>query len=244
MVAATPVAEWPLQWWFGPFHDAAVWQLQQLIGFHSSQAAICLMGKHALPGRWKHLVPPKCRYQPTNLHTTITLQKFPHPTPKAQQLLLGQSLLIIDAAWSYSDTPQSVELLWTSDQRDTETSSWQHTTPTRDRLPRRRDSNTQSQQGPRLLPRGIVPTKNNKKKFQRTDSRKAHTLKCHHRFFQNQFHFTSLKDNFFRAEFDIVRPEQAVDIVHTLQDGRPRSGDSMGCKGKRFKSSPNFPESV
>ena len=41
----------------------------------------------------------------------------------------------------------SVELLWTSDQPVAETSTWQHTTPTRDRHPcPRGDSNPQSQQ--------------------------------------------------------------------------------------------------
>jgi hypothetical protein len=111
---------------------------------------------------------------------------------------------------------------------------------------------------PRLRPRGEVPRKNNKKKFHNPDSRKSHTLKCHHRFIQNQFHtlkchhwfiqnqfqFTSSKHNFFRVEFDIVRTEQTVDVVHGLQIGRPRSGGSMDCKDKRFKYSPNFPERV
>ena len=32
------------------------------------------------------------------------------------------------ASWSHSDTPHSVGLLWTIDQPDAETSSWQHTT--------------------------------------------------------------------------------------------------------------------
>jgi hypothetical protein len=46
-----------------------------------------------------------------------------------------------------SDTPHSVRLLWTSDQPDAQTSTWQHTTLTRDRhqCPRR-DSNPPSQQ--------------------------------------------------------------------------------------------------
>jgi hypothetical protein len=44
------------------------------------------------------------------------------------------------------DTPHSVGLLWMSDQPVAETSTWQHTTLTRDRHPcRRRDSNPQSQ---------------------------------------------------------------------------------------------------
>jgi hypothetical protein len=48
----------------------------------------------------------------------------------AQQPPVGQDLLIIEDSWSHADTPHSVGLLWTSDQPDAETSTWQHTTPT------------------------------------------------------------------------------------------------------------------
>ena len=37
--------------------------------------------------------------------------------------LLGQGLLVIEASRSHSDTPQSVGLLWTSDQLVAETST-------------------------------------------------------------------------------------------------------------------------
>jgi len=60
---------------------------------------------------------------------------------------VGQGLFDIKASRSHSDTPHSVGLLWTSDQLDTETSTWQLTTPTRDGHPWcQRDSNPQSQQ--------------------------------------------------------------------------------------------------
>ena len=36
--------------------------------------------------------------------------------------------LIVKFPWSHSDTPQSVGLLWRSDRRVAETSTWQHTT--------------------------------------------------------------------------------------------------------------------
>ena len=39
------------------------------------------------------------------------------------QTLLGQVLPIIEASWSYSDTPHPVELLWTSNQPNAETST-------------------------------------------------------------------------------------------------------------------------
>ena len=64
-----------------------------------------------------------------------------------QQPLVGQGLLIIHTTQSHSDTPHSVGILWTSDKPDAETSTWQYTTLTRDRHPRRRrGSNPQSQQ--------------------------------------------------------------------------------------------------
>jgi len=45
------------------------------------------------------------------------------------------------------NTPNSVGLLWTSDRPDAETSTWQHTTLSRDKRPcLRRDSKPQSQQ--------------------------------------------------------------------------------------------------
>jgi len=53
----------------------------------------------------------------------------------AQHPLMGQAFLFIEGSWSHSDTPRSVRLLWTSDQPDAGTSSWQHKTLTRDRHP-------------------------------------------------------------------------------------------------------------
>jgi hypothetical protein len=52
----------------------------------------------------------------------------------AQQPLLGQGLLIIEASRLHSETPQSVVLLWMSDQPDAQTSTLQHTTLTRDNI--------------------------------------------------------------------------------------------------------------
>jgi hypothetical protein len=53
--------------------------------------------------------------------------------PIAQQPLVGQGLLIIEASRSHSDTPHSVGLLWKSDQPDAKTPTWQHTTLLRDK---------------------------------------------------------------------------------------------------------------
>jgi len=65
----------------------------------------------------------------------------------ARQPPMGHDLTIVQDSRSYSDTPHSVGLLWTSYQTNAETSTWQHTTFTTDRhqCPRR-DSNQQSQQ--------------------------------------------------------------------------------------------------
>jgi hypothetical protein len=41
---------------------------------------------------------------------------------------VGQGLLIVEASRSHSDTPHSAGLLWTTDQSDAETSTWQHIT--------------------------------------------------------------------------------------------------------------------
>jgi len=45
-----------------------------------------------------------------------------------QQPLVSHGLLIIEDSRSHSGTPHSVWLIWTSDQPDAETSTWQHTT--------------------------------------------------------------------------------------------------------------------
>jgi len=69
---------------------------------------------------------------------------------------VDQGLLIIEDSWSHSDTLQSVRLLWTNDQPDADTSTWQPTVHTRDRHPCSwRDSNTESQQasGTTLMPK-------------------------------------------------------------------------------------------
>jgi hypothetical protein len=48
---------------------------------------------------------------------------------------VGQGLLIMEDSWSHSDTSHSVGLLCTSDQPDAETTTWQHTTLTKQRHP-------------------------------------------------------------------------------------------------------------
>ena len=77
----------------------------------------------------------------------------------AQQSPVGQGPLIHEVSRSHSDPPHLAGLLWMGDQPDAETSTWQHTTPTRAMQPfHRRDSNTQSHKqataDPRLRPRG------------------------------------------------------------------------------------------
>ena len=52
----------------------------------------------------------------------------------AQQPLVGQGLIIIQASLSLSGPPHSIELLWASDRPDTNTFTEQQTTLTTDRL--------------------------------------------------------------------------------------------------------------
>jgi len=47
--------------------------------------------------------------------------------------LVGLRLLTIDVSKANSDKPHSVRYLWTRDRPVAETSTWQHTTITRDR---------------------------------------------------------------------------------------------------------------
>jgi len=79
-------------------------------------------------------------------------------TPMAQLLLVGQGLLITEASRSHSDTPHLVEILWTSDQSDAETCTWQQTALTRDNHApggiRSRTPNKRATEDPRNRPRG------------------------------------------------------------------------------------------
>jgi len=71
-----------------------------------------------------------------------------------QQSVMGQGFLRIEVSRPHSDTPHSEGLLWTSDQTDAETSTWQHTTSATNRYPWSQwDSDPQSQQA-----RGRRPT--------------------------------------------------------------------------------------
>ena len=65
-----------------------------------------------------------CHYYRTasaslNMYEFIKEDFFFH----GEQFLVGQSLLIIQTSLTRSDTPQSVGLLWTSDQPDAETTT-------------------------------------------------------------------------------------------------------------------------
>ena len=67
---------------------------------------------------------------------------------------------ILDVSKSHSDAPQSVGLLWTSDQLVAETSTWQHTTLTTDKYPcPPLDSNPRSQQKSGHRPLAVVGDK-------------------------------------------------------------------------------------
>jgi len=79
--------------------------------------------------------------------------------PMAEQPLVGQGLLIIEAPRSHLDPPYSVGLLWTSGQPIAETSALQHkhSQQTDIHTPRRirtRDTSKRATADPRLRPRG------------------------------------------------------------------------------------------
>jgi hypothetical protein len=89
---------------------------------------------------------------PVGFEPTIPASERPYTLfvflfPMARQPLGGLGLLIFSRLRDHTlDTPHSVGLLWTSDQSVAETSTWQHTTLTRERHPcPRRDSKPQSQ---------------------------------------------------------------------------------------------------
>jgi hypothetical protein len=88
--------------------------------------------------------------------TTSARHRIHRPPPIGQQPLLGRaSSLLMLHDYTHLDTPHSVGLLWTSDQPNAETSTWQYTTHTRHRQPYpRRDSNPQATADPCLRPRG------------------------------------------------------------------------------------------
>jgi hypothetical protein len=73
----------------------------------------------------------------------------------AQQPLVVQGHSI-EASRSHLDTPESVRLLWTSDQPDAETSTWQNTIRTTERHPYpRRDSNLRRAAPHKTLDRAV-----------------------------------------------------------------------------------------
>jgi len=79
----------------------------------------------------------------------------------APTALVGQGLIFKDSRL-HSDTPQSVGLPRRSDQPDAETSTWKHTTLTRQKLPDlQRELNPQSRQasGRRRTPYTARPLK-------------------------------------------------------------------------------------
>ena len=84
---------------------------------------------------------------------TGTYLRIP-PPPIVQQIPVSQGLLIIEASRSHSDTPHSVELLWTSDQPVAETSTRKHTTLRTDVHGHGGIQTPQSQQASGLRPHG------------------------------------------------------------------------------------------
>jgi hypothetical protein len=92
-------------------------------------------------------VTESCTYNRLRVQHNVTSGVHTVFFPMTQQSPVGQDLLIIEASRSHSDTPHTVGLLWTSDQPDAETSTWQHTALITDRQRCPRGAlNLQSQQ--------------------------------------------------------------------------------------------------
>ena len=107
----------------------------------------CLCGRHMTP-HFIYFGRNATYSKHTNRHV---LQKADSRNARRKASILtssvGQGLLLVEVTRSHSDTPHSVVFLWNSDQSDAETSTLQHTTPTRHKLQYpQRDSNPQSQQ--------------------------------------------------------------------------------------------------
>jgi hypothetical protein len=105
------------------------------------------------------------------------------PIPKAQQPLVGQGLLIIEAFRSHSDASHLVRRPWTRDRAVAETSTWQHTTLTRDRHPcPRRDSNPQTEKQaatePHFRPCGHRDRQAGRHAGTRTHTQNIESIKC------------------------------------------------------------------
>ena len=93
---------------------------------------------------WKQLW-PACLYN-TEAFCDVRTEFYASIFSMAQVHLVRQDLLSVEALRSHLDTSHSVGHLWTNDEPDAETSTWQDATLTRDRHPcARRDSKPQSQ---------------------------------------------------------------------------------------------------
>ena len=106
-----------------------------------------------------------------------------------------QGLPIIEASRAISDTLHSVGLLWTRDQPDTETSTWQHTTLTTDKHApdgfRTRNPSQRAAADVRLRPRGHRDRQYTRYRLFKhpvvtSTERRVSTLHDHHRCFLHQ----------------------------------------------------------
>jgi hypothetical protein len=111
-------------------------------------------------GNGTRLIPCQYHYHSAPYSYFIHRHSIFSPHPMVQQPLVGEALLIREASRSHSDThthTHSVAVFWTSGQADEETSTWQHTTITRDRHPcpggfRTPNPIKRAAAGPRLRP--------------------------------------------------------------------------------------------
>ena len=81
-------------------------------------------------GVWKTVLPPSCKVQHFSKAQKSIFFNLAQQTPPPQWAMASLFTRFLDHT---QHAPQSVELLWTSDQLVAEISTWQHTTLTTDR---------------------------------------------------------------------------------------------------------------
>jgi hypothetical protein len=94
---------------------------------HPSSRTTLKIDKQAFPKR-RLISPRDIKFQ----NTTFKSCNFPWRNSLPPPPPVGQGLFIKEVSRSHSDTPHSVGIIWTSIQPDTETSTWQHTTFTKE----------------------------------------------------------------------------------------------------------------
>ena len=123
---------WPHKWAIFFFRDTVELEVATIC---TKITKLCLVYCVKYEVSVEHKMDIRKNYEDTKLKQKLWFRNFVKWPPflsMVQYPPVSQGLLIIEASRSHLDIPQSVGSLWTSDQPDTETSTWQHTTLTRE----------------------------------------------------------------------------------------------------------------